>query len=84
MQRIEDLGAATVDGPLFGGSGSPRRLGGFVVAKGGQERAGEPLPCQAAWCGSAAQEEPAIARTRVKSASRGEVSTEINLVTLGR
>ena len=42
------------------------------------------MPCQArlAWF-DGSQEEPAIASTRVKSASRGEVSTEINLVHSG-
>ena len=39
------------------------------------------MPCQAQLAEfGGSQEEPAIASTRVKSASRGEVSTEINLV----
>ena len=79
MLRIEDLGAARVDGPPIGGS---ENRGVLVVslqprvAKRGQVNRCPALPSRLAWFG-VSQEEPTIASARVKSASRGEVSTEI-------
>ena len=52
------------------------------VARRGPVNRCPALPSRLAWCGGS-QEEPAITSARVKSASRGEFSTETNLVHSG-
>jgi hypothetical protein len=52
------------------------------VAKSGPVNRCPALPSRLVWFGGS-QEEPAIASTRVKNASRGEISTEINRVPSG-